>query len=302
MTQTTTGSSRSHFVEAGNTLVHAITTGDSPETIVLIHGGGPGASSWSNFSQNVPALSEQFSLVLLDLPGYGKSGPAADDGDSAFDYYAGIVEDVLDHLGVERAHFIGNSLGGGVSFRFAATRPERTGKLVLLGPAGVNFPVFTPSGKIHTYLGKVSGALLREPGPDTMRAFIENMVYDRSLAGDEVVEERLVDLAAATGAPDPASPMYKMWLDAKDREVRFNPADFESWRDCHKISAPTLLLWGRDDIFVPVDGALYPLQYMPNAELQTFGKCGHWVQVEQQCEFDQATLEFLTRPASTTQN
>ena len=287
------------YFNAGGTRVHAVCCGTAPETIVLIHGGGPGASSWSNFSQNVPALVAQFSLVLLDLPGYGKSGPADQHDGSAFDYYADAVDTVLTELGIASAHFIGNSLGGGVSFRFAATRPERVGRLILLGPAGVNYPVLTPSGRIQSYLGEVSARLLREPSAETMRAFIENMVYDSSVAADEaMITERLADLAAANHASDPASPIYQMWLAAKDKVVRFNPADFESWRACHLVSAQTLLVWGRDDLFVPVDGALYPLQYMPNAELQVFGRCGHWAQVERQQDFDQAALEFLTRPAA----
>ncbi|MGW4773466.1 alpha/beta fold hydrolase [Nocardia sp. NPDC004278] len=288
------------YIDAGGTRIHVMRIGDRPETVVLLHGGGPGASSWTNFMENVPALAEYFSLVLIDLPGYGKSGPANQPADepSAFAYYAGCVAEVLNRIGVHKAHFIGNSLGGGVSFRFAAAYPERTGRLVLLGPAGVCYPVWSPSGRIHSHLGEVSSTLLRDPKPATMRAFLEEMVYDKSSVEDAQVLERLSDLLELVENQKAGSPIFEMWLAAKDRVVRFNPADFESWRLCATVDAETLLIWGRDDHFNPVDGALFPLQYMPHAELQVFGRCGHWAQVEQAERFDRAAIEFLTREAA----
>ncbi|MEV0109768.1 alpha/beta fold hydrolase [Nocardia sp. NPDC050799] len=300
MTDTVIDEGVHDFLDVGNTRVHIQRIGTREETLVMIHGGGPGASSWTNFMGNVLALSEHFSLLLVDLPGYGKSGPARqpEEQPSAFQYYASCVAEVLDHLGIVRAHFLGNSLGGGVSFRFAHAYPERTGRLVLLGPAGVCYPVWSPSGRIHSHLGEVSGSLLRNPSPETMRAFLEEMVYDKSMVVEEQVTERLADLLELIDEPKPGSPIFEMWLDTQDRVVRFNPDDFESWRMCGAVEAETLLIWGRDDHFNPVDGALYPLQYMPHAELQVFGRCGHWAQVEQQDRFNDAAIEFLTRTAA----
>lgn len=284
------------YLDTGGTRVHYSRIGDKSETIVLIHGGGPGASAWSNFESNVPALVEHYSLLLLDLPGYGKSGPAQQEpGTSAFAYYAEIVRAVLDHSGIERVHMIGNSLGGGVSFRFAEAYPSRVGRLVLLGPAGVCYPVWSPSGRIHSHLGEVSSQLLKEPNADTMRAFLHEMVYDRNMVNEDVVEERLSMLLEAIGEPKPGSPIFDMWLSSEARVVRFNPLDFESWSLCPKVEASTLLIWGRDDHFNPVDGSLHPLQYMPYAELQVFGRCGHWAQVEHREHFDRAVLEFFAR-------
>lgn len=288
------------YLDAGCTRLHVQRIGDKDETVVFLHGGGPGASSWTNFMGNLPALTAHFSALLVDLPGYGKSGPAnqANDQPSAFEYYAACVAEVMTQVGVEKAHFIGNSLGGGVSFRFAAAYPHRVGRLVLLGPAGVCYPVWSPSGRIHSHLGQVSSTLLRQPSPDTMRAFLEEMVYDKGMVQDEQVSERLADLLETIDDPEPGSPIFEMWLEAKDRVVRFNPEDFESWRLCTQVETETLLIWGRDDHFNPVDGALFPLQYMPNAELQVFGRCGHWAQVEQRDRFNRAVIEFLTRPAT----
>ncbi|ODU04412.1 MAG: hypothetical protein ABS81_10190 [Pseudonocardia sp. SCN 72-86] len=297
MVQSTARDVSARYLDTGGTRVHYGRTGQGPEAIVLIHGGGPGASSWSNFSGNVPALEQHYTLLLVDLPGYGKSGPARQEPDtSAFEYYADIVRDVLDDAGFARAHFIGNSLGGGVSFRFARSYPARTGRLVLLGPAGVCYPVWSPSGRMHSELSEVSADVLRSPSADTMRAFLKSMVYDGTTVTEDVVEDRLGMLLELIKEPDPASPIFEMWLNKDDQRVRFNPLDFESWRYCREVSAETLLIWGRDDVWNPVDGALYPLQYMPHAELQVFGRCGHWAQVEQRERFDGSVLEFLGRP------
>ncbi len=299
MTQTVTLEVSDHYLDTGGTRVYYGTAGSGSETVLFIHGGGPGASSWSNFAGNLPAFVNDYHVVLLDLPGYGRSGPSApqEDGASAFAYYASIVRDVLDDLSVDRAHLVGNSLGGGVAFRFAEAYPDRADRLVLLGPAGVCYPVWSPSGRIHSHLGEVSSRLLREPSAATMRAFLEEMVYDNDTVDDEVIAERLDMLKESLDGPEPGSPIFKMWLSSENNVVRFNPLDFESWRLCGNVSAPTLLIWGRDDHFNPVDGALYPLQYMPHAELQVFGRCGHWAQVEHREQFDRAAREFLGRVA-----
>ncbi len=297
MVQPTARDVTAHYLDSGGTRVHYGRAGDGPEAVVLLHGGGPGASSWSNFSGNVPSLERRYSLLLVDLPGYGRSGSARQEpGSSAFEYYAAVVRDVLDATGFDRAHFIGNSLGGGVAFRFARTFPERTGRLVLLGPAGVCYPVWSPSGRMHSDLSEVSADVLRSPSSDTMRAFLKSMVYDGSTVTEDVVEDRLEMLLDLVKEPEPGSPIYEMWLGKEDQRVRFNPLDFESWRFCHEVAAETLLIWGRDDHWNPVDGALFPLQYMPHAELQVFGRCGHWAQVEQKDRFDASVLEFLGRP------
>lgn len=283
-----------NYLNYDGTLVFYEVEGNNEETIVLLHGGGPGASTRSNFEYNLPELGEHYRLVLIDLPGYGKSGPATQAArESAFAYYAKVVAAVLDDLDIHRVSLIGNSLGGGVAFRFANLYPERTIRLVLLGPAGVCYPVFSPSGRIHASLGERSRAVLHNPTPETMRAFLAEMVYDRTVITDDVITERLAALSLAGDRENSTSPIFAMWMEAKDGVVRFNPADFECWRDCSRVAAPTLLIWGRDDHFNPVDGALYPLQYMPNAQLHVFGRCGHWAQVEHRREFDAAVLDFI---------
>jgi pimeloyl-ACP methyl ester carboxylesterase len=68
----------------------------------------------------------------------------------------------------------------------------------------------------------------------------------------------------------------------------------ETWREIHHIEHPTLLIWGRDDLTNPLDGALFPMKQMPNARLYVISDCGHWAQVEYREEFDRIVTSFLT--------
>lgn len=117
---------RLHYHEAG--------AGNGP-TVVMLHGGGPGASSWSNFGRNIAVLSRHFHVIAVDQPGYGHSDKHTEH-EQYNRYSADAVLALFDELGIERAALIGNSLGGGTAVRFALDHPDRAGRLVLMGQAG----------------------------------------------------------------------------------------------------------------------------------------------------------------------
>ncbi len=99
------------------------------DTVVLLHGGGPGASSWSNFGKTMPVIAKRFRTLMMDLPGYGKSAARPVTG-HFFTVAAQTLAALLDAIGVEKVHLIGNSLGGGAALRFALDypRPRRTAR------------------------------------------------------------------------------------------------------------------------------------------------------------------------------
>src|SRR6202012_3064649 len=106
------------------------------QTVVLLHGGGPGAASWTNFSRNIPVLAERFHVLAVDQPGYGHSDKRAEHGQ--FNHYAArALKGLFDHLGLGRVPLVGNSLVGGTAVRFALDFPDNAGKLVLMGPGGL---------------------------------------------------------------------------------------------------------------------------------------------------------------------
>ena len=105
----------------------------SGEPLVLLHGMGSSSNSWKMIR---PALQERFQVITFDLPGHGKT---AFDPDQPMDPYslALLIKDQLDELGIERAHFAGNSLGGWIALEIAAAFPERTKSVIGLAPAGL---------------------------------------------------------------------------------------------------------------------------------------------------------------------
>src|SRR5215218_9919409 len=119
----------SRFVQAGGVRLHYHDVG-SGEHVIMLHGAGPGASSWSNFSRNVDAFARNHRALLVDMPQYGKSDKVVIEG-GRLTYTARVLRDMLDVLGIQRAHFVGNSMGGQAAIKLAIDAPERVDKLVV---------------------------------------------------------------------------------------------------------------------------------------------------------------------------
>jgi len=255
--------------------------------VVMLHGGGPGASGRSNFSKNLPVFAEHFRTLVVDQPGYGKSDKPDVEG-NYFTFAANALNGLLDELGVDRVHLVGNSLGGGTAVRFALTFPERAGRLVLMGPGGLSLSVFTPDPTEGVKRLAEFGA---PPGPsrEKMAAFLRTLVFDQRLVTDELIDERY----AAASAPESLKAMASMGASF------FDPASYEQgllWREAHRLRHRVLLIWGREDRVNPVDGALVALKMIRRAQLHVFGGCGHWVQLEKFDEFNRLAIEFLEGP------
>lgn len=262
-----------HYHEAG--------VGNGP-TIVLLHGGGPGASSWANFARNIPVLAKNFHVLAVDQPGFGRSDKPTEHP-QYFVHSASALKDLLDTLEItDRVHVLGNSLGGGAAVRFALDYPDRAGKLVLMGPGGVSTNLFGPD---PTEGVKALSTFVGEPTRENIEKFIRIMVFDQKIVTDELIDERF-ELART---PESLAAMRAMGKS-------FASADFEKgmlWRDAYKLRQPVLLIWGREDRVNPLDGALVAVKSIPRVQLHVFGGCGHWAQAEKFTEFNRLTTDFL---------
>src|SRR5271169_7080673 len=182
-TQELTFESTSRFAEVdvdGPLKLHYHEAGEgNDQTVVLLHGGGPGAASWTNFSRNIPVLARQFHVLAVDQPGYGHSDKRAEHGQ--FNHYAArALKGLFDQLDLGRVPLVGNSLGGGTAVRFALDYPDRTGKLVLMGPGGLSINVFAPD---PTEGVSKLAAFAAPPGPskEKMEAFLRALVFRQKL-------------------------------------------------------------------------------------------------------------------------
>lgn len=254
------------------------------QTVVLLHGGGPGASSWTNFSRNIAVLAQRFHVLAVDQPGYGHSDKPTEHGQ--FNRFAATaLEGLFNQLGLGRVPLVGNSLGGGTAVRFALDYPDRAGRLVLMGPGGLSINLFAPD---PTEGVKRLGRFAADPTRENMEAFLRVMVYDRKLITPELVDQRF----ALASTPESLAATKAMGNS-------FAAADFEAgmmWREAYRLRQPVLLIWGREDRVNPLDGALVALKTIPRAQLHVFGQCGHWVQVEKFYEFNKLTMDFLGGP------
>src|SRR5258705_5844371 len=124
--------------------LHYNDTGTGDQTVVMLHGSGPGASGWSNFNRNVgPLASAGYRVVLMDCPGWSKSDPVVSTG-SRSELNARALKGLMDAIDVEKAHIIGNSMGAHSTVAFALANPKRVGKLVLMGGGTGGVSSFVP--------------------------------------------------------------------------------------------------------------------------------------------------------------
>ena len=276
----------SRTVQVGERQIHLAELGAGP-SVLMLHGGGPGASGLSNFSRNVEALALRFRVLVPDLPGYGRSSKGVN-ADDPFGDLATTMLGLLDALDVPRAHAVGNSLGGACALQMALRQPGRIGRLVLMGPGGVGISQNPPSAGLKRLLGYYSG---EGPTLDKLRTFLsEDLVYDGSTITDAVLRERF---ASSIDPEVVANPPLRA---PKDLEA-FKRLDFLLDPRLPQLQNPTLVLWGTEDRVNPSAGALALQARLPACDVYLFSKTGHWVQWERAEEFNAVVAAFLAADA-----
>jgi 4,5:9,10-diseco-3-hydroxy-5,9,17-trioxoandrosta-1(10),2-diene-4-oate hydrolase len=262
----------------------------SGPAVVMLHGGGPGASGVSNYSRNIDALAQQFRVIVPDMPGYGRSAKGVDQ-DDPFGYLADMIRGLLDELGLTTAHLVGNSYGGATALRLALDTPHRVDKLVLMGPGGIGTTRAAPTAGLKSLLSYYVGD---GPSRDKLEAFIRKyLVYDGASVPDKLIDSRYaasVDPEVVADPPlrRPSGPMAlrTLWRMDLTRDSRLK-----------HLRTPTLVLWGRDDKVNRPSGGPMLANLMPNAELVMTSRTGHWMQWERAELFNRLVVDFLNTPS-----
>lgn len=277
----TESSRMAQVADAGRMLnIHYNDCGQGRETVVMLHGSGPGATGWANFSRNVqPLVDAGYRVVLMDAPGWGKS-----DGivctESRSDLNARVLQGLLDGLQLDKVHILGNSMGGHGAVAFALANPARVGKLVLMGGGTGGASPFAP---MPTEGIKRLQALYRQPTIENLKAMMDIFVHDASDLTEDLFKLRLDNMLSR-----------RDHLDNFVRSLQANPRQFPDFgHRLGEIQAETLIIWGRNDRFVPMDTGLRLLAGIPRSELHIFNNCGHWAQWEHAGKFNRMVLDFL---------
>lgn len=275
---------------------HAVTVAGKPifvaekgtgPAVVLLHGGGPGASGVSNYSRNIDALAASHRVIVPDMPGYGRSAKHIDQ-DDPFGYLARMIRGLLDEMGIGTAHLIGNSYGGGAALRLAMDASGRVGKLVLMGPGGIGTTRGLPTDGLKSLLSYYDGD---GPSREKLAKFIRTyLVYDGAAVPDDLIDTRYqasIDPEVVANPPlrRPSGPLAlrTLWRMDLTRDSRLK-----------NLRTPTLILWGRDDKVNRPAGGPMLMAAMPNAELVMTSHTGHWMQWERADLFNQLVTEFLS--------
>lgn len=250
------------------------------EAVVMLHGGGPGAGGWSNYYRNIGPFAEAgYRVILQDSPGFNRSDAIVMEEQRGL-VNARAVKGMLDALGIDKAHLVGNSMGGATALNFAIEYPDRIGKLILMGPGGLGASLFSPMPMEGI---KLLFKLYAEPSFEALKQMVEVFLYDQSLVTDELLQGRWKNIQRSPEhLKNFLASVQKVPLSAWDVSARLG-----------EIKAKTLVTWGRDDRFVPLDHGLKLLWGMQNVNLHVFPRCGHWAQWEHADEFNRLSLDFL---------
>ena len=244
-------------------------TGESsPTALLFLHGSGPGATGTSNWKAVIEELGERYFCLAPDMIGFGDSEHPVDppSGMKAFNVLqAETLWQLLDKLGVDQVHLIGNSMGGMISIRMALAQPERVETMLLMGSGGApDLPITPGLHHLRTFYAN--------PTADSLRDLLESFVYDMdTLEGvvDRVVEERMPYIGRAD-----VKRSHAAMFDPEAGPPAFTAEELKS------LPHRTLCVHGRDDIIVPVESSTYVAKTMPNATLHIIPNSGHWTQIE----------------------
>jgi 2-hydroxymuconate-semialdehyde hydrolase len=252
------------------------------EVILLIHGSGPGVTAWANWRGVIPTLSQQARIIAPDMLGFGYSSCPAEWKLDPATWVQSLVG-LLDGLNIERVSIVGNSFGGAIALAFAKAYPMRVQRLVLMGAAGLSFPITDGLNKVWGY----------EPSLPAMRGLMEVFAYDHGLINDDLVAMRYqasirddVQTRFAQLFPAPRQQGVEMLALAED--------------DLRALSHQTLLIHGRDDLVIPLELSERMLRLIPHSQMHVFGECGHWVQIEKAQAFTRLLVDFLIEQPATT--
>ena len=243
--------------------------------VLLIHGSGPGVSAWANWRLTIPALAAGRRVIAPDMVGFGFSERPAGIR-YGLDTWVAQAIGLLDALKIEQADLIGNSFGGALALALAIRHPTRVRRLVLMGAAGVSFPITPGLDAVWGY----------QPSIQNMRQLLDIFSFDHTLMSDELAELRY----RASIQPGFQEAFSAMFPAPRQNGVEALASREE---DIRALQHETLVIHGREDQVLPLSNSLTLAQWISRSQLHVFGRCGHWTQIEHAARFARLVSDFL---------
>jgi pimeloyl-ACP methyl ester carboxylesterase len=266
------------LADAAGVKTNYLEAGEGPP-VLLIHGSGPGVTAYANWRVVIPELSRQFRVIAPDMAGFGFS-----ERPEGIEYGLRLWVDqalgLMDNLGVEKAHLVGNSFGGSIALRLASEHPDRVDKLVLMGSMGVHFPITEGLDRVWGY----------EPSFENMRRVLDVFAYSRELVNDELAEVRYRG-SIQPGFQESFSAMFP--ADESGSRQRWVEAMRTPDDEIRSLQHRTLIVHGREDQVIPAQNSYELENLLPNADLVVFSHCGHWSMIERTADFNRLVRDFF---------
>jgi len=252
--------------------------GDAPP-VVFIHGLG---GNWQNWLENLPRVAEGRRALALDLPGFGES--AMPTAKLSISGYARILDAWLDRLGVGHVAAVGNSMGGFIAAELAIRYPERVERLALVAAAGISItnlrrrPAMTVA-RATMVIGALTASRSRAI---IARERLRHIVISPIIRHPTLIApDLLFEVMQGSGKPG--------YIDALDALTSYD------FRDrIGEIRAPALIVWGREDVLVPVNDADEYERLIPSSRQIVMDDTGHTPMLERPEHFNRCLVEFLS--------
>lgn len=259
-------------ITTGDFTTEYLDSGGDGEAVLLLHGGGPGANATTNWRGFIPGLSDRYRVIAPDIYGWGNTEhPAEGEGPTSMTAWMRARVDqilaLLDALGIDRVHLVGNSAGGALSLWITVTAPERVSDLVLMGSAGGKMAA--PPTEVVRMV-----SFYKDPSRANLEALTRWFVYDEKTLGvsiDDIVDDRFAEVSR----PEIRRSFQSMYATPTSPAEMTLPLSALT-RITHRV----LLVHGREDRFITPDSSVYFNERLENSQLHIFEKCGHWVQIE----------------------
>ena len=272
----------SSFMEMDGMNVHFRDEGESDDSvpILLLHGTG---SSLHTYDDWAAALKSSYRVIRLDLPAYGLTGPFPEHNYS-MDNYVKFLTHFLAGMGIDKCILVGNSFGGNVAWNFTAKNSDKVDKLVLIDASG--YPLHSKSVPIAFRLARapVLKNIFTFISPRfIVRSSVENVYADKRKVTDALVD-RYFELSLRKGNRQAFIDRFSMELDTT------------AHLKIPEIQQPTLVLWGDQDLLIPVEVAHRFHRDLPNDTLVIMNGTGHVPMEESPEESVEILLSFLKNP------
>jgi 2-hydroxymuconate-semialdehyde hydrolase len=275
-------------ITLGEHTLHVHQAGDpSGPPVLWLHGSGPGVSALSNWERLITRLMPGFRNIAPDVLGFGESSHPQDPPRGLTAYTALRARTtlaLLDELGLEKVHVVGNSMGGMIALRMMLDAPERLDRALLMGSGGA------PGGPSPALTEMV--LFYEDPTPAAMRKLLDSFIFDTSVFGDDL-DAIAADRVAKAMRPQVRRSHLATFDPSAGPPLTYTPEQLAT------IPHEVLLMHGREDQVIPVERSHYLLTHLDNAQLHVLPHAGHWMQIEQPGRFAAQAEAFLLekRPA-----